>query len=438
MANYIRELPVEGLARLDVELWRGNITVRPAKAGEVGYLESEWETEVTADGDALFVRQPVDVKRPLGLADVVGEQKVRIEIDGTVLFDKQIRHGGGDVAIVLPSSVRSINCRTAGGDVNLEGTEADVEVHSGRGNLVMSGGRGQAVGTTADGEVKISGWLGPIHVQSGKGNLEMRDVQGDLEAKTGKGEIRIEEAASRVSVHSGHGNLVAGRLSGDSSLSTGHGEVVVTDIDGARLEASTGHGKIAIGGKLAGASIKTAHGDITCRLDAAKGDHEFHTGWGNIALDLEGNVGAQIDASTRRGSIRSNLPLVRVGTTGPEGYFNQRMVGTTPGRGPAARFNLNTKGGDIRIARRESAAAGTAQDRSGDVAGSLLATTQAGAPVAAPPTPSETVAVPQLSRGGASAPEGAADLELEVLGALSRGEISVDEAMALLERTVRE
>ena len=449
MASFRQELPAAGTLKIDVELWRGNIVVRSAPPGQAGALESDWTMDVTSDGDTVRARQPLDVKRPLGLADLIGEQQVRIEIEGVVLLDKQIRHGGGDVEIVLPSSAHEVRLRTARGDIYLEGIEAVTEAYTGRGNLVLAGGRGSAAVGTGVGDVEASNWYGPLRIRAGKGNLELRNLQGDLEAKTDKGEIRIEGASTRVDIHTGHGNLVASRLLGNASLSTENGDLVAIDLDGARLEGFTGHGSITLGGKLTGAKVKTGHGEIVCRLEAAEGEHELHTGRGNIILDLQSGVTARIDASTRHGGIDSNLPLVRVGTSGPEGIFGQRLVGTATGTGPAAKIVLNTKAGDIRIFQRAEGAAKAAPipDRKLDGMNTKWQSDEAeSTTIASPPMPEATTIHPPDTTSGdgemATTADPRADqprsLELEILGAVSRGELSVDEAMVLLETARRD
>ncbi len=444
MASFRRELPSEGLIKVDVELWRGDLTVRSARPGEAAVLESDWEVDVTSDGRTLRARQPLGIKRPFDLADLVGEQQVRIEVEGVVLFDKQIRHGGGDVLIVLPASVRELRLRTARGDIHLEGVEVAAEAYTGGGNVRLSDGVGRTAAGTAAGDINVSGWRGHLHVRTGKGNLEVRSVHGDLDARTGKGEISIQGAKSRVDAHTDHGNLVASRLSGHASLSTGHGDLVATDLEGARLEGFTGHGEITLRGRIAGAKVKTGHGDIVCRLTAAEGDHELHTERGNIILDLYGGVAARIDASTRHGGIDSNLPLVRVGTSGPAGVFSQRLVGTTAGSDPIASIQLNTRGGDIRVFRREGVTTSVTTAANGDASvqkgegSNRLDSMPAESPIApgvpANPQPwtapvllaEETTANTQPDRDG--------NLELEVLRALSRGDLSVDETLLLLEK----
>lgn len=444
MASFRQELPAEGLDRVEVELWRGGLTIRKARPGEAGRLESDWEAVITTDGKTLRAMQHVDTKRPFDLADLIGEQQVRIEIEGKVLLDKQIRHGGGDMEIVLPPCVREVSCRTGRGDIRVEGIDAVAEVYTGRGNVRLCGGSDRAMAGTGEGDVTVSGWLGSLHIRTGRGNLEVREVHGHLDARTGKGEIRIEEAGAGVDAHTDHGNLVASRLSGDASLSTGHGDLIATDLEGARLRGFTRHGEIVLGGRLAGAKVKTGHGDIACRLAAAEGDHELHTGRGNISLGLRDGVAARIDASTRHGSIHSNLPLVRVGSSGPEGAFSQRLVGTAAGNGPTARIGLNTRGGDIRIFRQEDVATSVTTFADGnDAVENGAAPGQAGSAAAASPTWLKAAAVPQPETAPVSLVEGTTastepdrseDLELEVLGALSRGDLSVDEALLLLEK----
>ncbi|MCL4370757.1 MAG: DUF4097 family beta strand repeat-containing protein [Chloroflexi bacterium] len=444
MASFRQELPAGGATKIDVELWRGNIVVRSAPPGEPGALESDWELDVKTDGGAVRARQPLDVKRPLGLADLIGEQQVRIEIESVVLLDKQIRHGGGDVVIALPSSVGEVRLRTARGDIYLQGIGATSEAYTGRGNVVLSGGRGLAAVGTGVGDVKASNWQGPLRVRTGKGNLELREIQGDLEAKTGKGEVRIEGAGTRADIHTGHGNLVASRLRGNASLSTGHGDLVAIDLDGARLEGFTGHGNVTVGGSLTGAKVKTGHGEVTCRLGGAEGDCEIQTGRGNIILDLESNVTARIDASTRHGGIDSNLPLVKVGTSGPEGIFGQRLVGTATGTGPVAKIALTTRAGDIRIFRRADRPASGAPVPGGEQVEMKPDLQSDGAePMTAgpAPVPDEDVAhspdTTPTDVDAATAANSQADqprsFELEILGAVSRGDLSVDEAMVLLE-----
>ena len=75
MPSFRRDLPAIGLAQVDIELWRGSLTVRTAAPDEAGSMESGWELQAGIDGDTLHVRQPGDIGHPLGLADLIGEQQ---------------------------------------------------------------------------------------------------------------------------------------------------------------------------------------------------------------------------------------------------------------------------------------------------------------------------------------------------------------------------
>jgi DUF4097 and DUF4098 domain-containing protein YvlB len=449
LASYRSELPSEGLVKVDVEIWRGNLSVRTAQPGEVAAVESDWELNVTTEDGTLNLRQRLDAKRPLDLADIIGEQQIRIEIEGMVLLDKQIRHGGGDVQLILPASVRVVRCRTSRGDIRLDGVDAAAEVHTVRGTVCLSGGHGQALAGTSSGDVKVAGWYGDLKVHSGRGNLDIRNTEGHLVVRASRGEIRIENAGDGVDARTNHGNLVIDRIFGKAKLSTGHGDILATDLGVARLEASTGHGRITLAGKIADGNVKTGQGDIVCRLVSAKGDNDLRTGRGDISLDMHERVSARIDASTKHGGIDSNLRLVKVGTSGPSGLFSQRLVGTSVGSEPNANIHLSTRHGDIRIFRREEHIFnsdsthdwkwdGATTERHPVEKGSAvtvsLPLSTMSATVGLDQSPSQLPAVhTEPWRETVAQRDKPRNLELEILDAVSRGELSVDEALVLLE-----
>jgi hypothetical protein len=111
-----------------------------------------------------------------------------------------------------------------------------------------------------------------------------------------------------------------------------------------------------------------------------------------VLLKLPGNAAAQVEAVTGMGQVHSDWPLVRVGRPGPVGAGSQRMVGAWGEEHRRARVVLRTGVGDIRLCQG--------------------------------PVHSEPAAP--------SAPPPAADERRAVLESLARGEITVEEADALL------
>lgn len=443
MSHFRQELPAEGLAGVKIELAKGNLTVRAADEGAAGLLESTEELEAVTEGDTLRIRQPNGLARLIG-ERLLGEQQVRVAVEGNVLLDKQLRFEGVIVEIVLPTSVREVICSTSRGEIQIEGVDARVDARSGRGDLLLRGGQDRS-GAEIDGCHGGRWNRQPSRLATGKGNIQVEQHQGDLEAYSGSGEIRIADAGGQLFASTGRGNVVVSGLSGRPSLKTGRGDIVATDLQGAQLSATTGHGEIILGGRLAGAKLDTGHGEIACRIDAAEGEFDLQTGSGDITLDLLEGVEARVDATTHHGRVESDLPLVRVGTSGPTGRFSQRLVGTVGGSQPRAKLLLHTHRGNIQIGRpagRTEGSATVSQVRGEGPAAIYPGPTELQSPGVAllnPPEPAgaDHADSPNVEESPTEIDESAErhlSLEAEILESVSQGELSVDEALVLLER----
>jgi hypothetical protein len=212
-------------------------------------------------------------------------------------------------------------------------------------------------------------------------------------------------------------------------LRTGKGdaklEYVVTKSCGIWL----GKGNVTMDhGCIADLKAYAGHGDVKCESILPQGEWAVKTGHGNIRLSLPADTQAKLDIATRHGDIRSEIPLVRVGRPGPESRYGGRMVGTVgnldssrdsrPGYKPAE-IDLATMNGDIRIGllRSESpyTTATTASASTGNEVNRVENENE---------RPIDTkVETPQQTY----------DSPLNVLQALSHGEITVEEAERVLK-----
>jgi DUF4097 and DUF4098 domain-containing protein YvlB len=380
MSRFQHELPAEGLTSADIRLKHGRVALRGAEAGIPGVVAFDGTLEVSTQGGTLIVSQP-------GLDETNAE-------------------------IVLPATVRDVRCATGRGDLRLEDVHAQVHATSGWGDIVLAHGLGRARVETGLGAVTIAAWQGPLTLASGAGHIQVDGAEEDVKATTGKGDISIREAEACVEARTGLGNLVVAGASGETTLQTGKGDIVATDLAGARLEAQTGRGQIVLGGRLAGLKARTGKGDVVCRCALTAGDYDVKSGSGNVNFDLPGNTELRVDASVRHGHIESNLPLVKVGGYGPEGYFGRRLVGAV-GSDPRVNLAIRSGHGDIRIFQEVETVAPSAPE-----------------PTVSSPQPQSAQAAPQPQPVVQSASE--ADPALAILEAVSRGEVSVEEALALL------
>ncbi len=112
-------------------------------------------------------------------------------------------------------------------------------------------------------------------------------------------------------------------------IQTGKGDVHARDVDATNMTLWLGKGDIKMErGVAANLEAYAGHGDIECKSILPTGDWDIRTSHGNIRLALPANTQAKLDVATRRGDIRSEIPLVRVARPGPESRHGGRMVGT--------------------------------------------------------------------------------------------------------------
>lgn len=368
-----------GAHELRVRLNRGDIDVR---AGEELAWTLEWSSE--RDYEPLVERE--------GHALVIHQQ------NGHRL----------DIRLTMPPGVETIDLHTGSGRVQAEGVRGHLRMATGNGPATLRSGRGDAEVNSGNGAIEASEYEGSLRLASGNGHTRLERFKGEAKLHTGNGRIEITEAEGRFHAATGNGDVALNGVAGEAEVGSGHGKIEVSGARELGLRGETGMGAVRVmGGSLRALRLNSMVGDVTCAAELRPGIHELSTTMGTITLELAPEANARIDAQTSFGQIHSDVPLVRVGRTGPMGFGGVRMVGSTGSGETQADVALRTNKGSIQVRRRGGRAeyddyaerASSAHERSGAV------------------TP-----------GGA----GRYDSTLAVLEALSRGELSPAEAEDLL------
>lgn len=260
----------------------------------------------------------------------------------------------------------------------------------------------------------------------GQGEVTVSDLEGDLLIKTGQGEAQVTSFRGQLTLNLGQGDVALSRISGPVKATVGQGDVrlegwrgegeeacslkssagtvKVIEATGPRLEASSAMGDCLLREvRLPYLRAETSKGNVTCDGEPGNGRWVLKTALGDVTLTLPTDANVRINAVTSLGEIRSDFPLVQVGRQGPMGLLGGRMVGAIGRETAQAEIELTTAKGDIRLhARRPSPSAPPSA---------------AGAPPPEPPAAGDVDAA-----------------RLQVLEAVSRGELSVEEAEELLQR----
>jgi DUF4097 and DUF4098 domain-containing protein YvlB len=170
--------------------------------------------------------------------------------------------------------------------------EADLDLHSGDGNISADNLNGRIALRSGDGNIQVNNGKGTFNVETGDGRVECRSLEGELKADTKDGAVRIDGVFTSLDLHTGDGSIDADARSGSKlasawSLRTGDGSVTLGLPDGlsADLDVHTGDGHITVDFPV------TVEGGSSLRQNAIRGKIngggqmlEIKTGDGNVTL----------------------------------------------------------------------------------------------------------------------------------------------------------
>jgi len=129
-----------------------------------------------------------------------------------------------------------------------------------------------------------------------------------LDAHTGDGSVSADNIAGTIAIDTGDGSIRIRRIEGGLKAHTGDGSIDIDDAVG-RVEAQSGDGSINVGGRFEMLDVKSGDGSV--HVDAEEGsvvksDWSISTGDGSIAVELPGNIDAELDAHSNDGGVRAN------------------------------------------------------------------------------------------------------------------------------------
>jgi Toastrack DUF4097 len=265
--------------------------------------------------------------------------------------------------------------------------------------------------STASGNVTIREMDGEMAVNTASGTVRAQDVTGDARIRTASGDVSIASAdrlAATIRTVSGDVEVAAGCLDG-LDLSTVSGRVDVTgaiepSVDG-RISTASGRVALALSGDVT-VAIRTVSGRTGARHPGAA-PRESGLGW------VLGQGTARVSVSTISGAISLREPGAEPPTRAAAGHASGPA---TPAQGrPGVTAEPGFPAGDPGAA--DTAGVPGAENAAAEPGHAAAATGDPGEPTAGEGSP-------------APAPD---EATLDVLRALERGEIDVDEAARRLE-----
>jgi len=218
---------------------------------------------------------------------------------------------------------------------------------------VRDRGRGFSLSRGAEVLVTVTGPEGTsVESKSGSADVEGRGRFGSVEVETGSGDVEFGEIAGDANINAASGDVQLGSVGGNLRANTASGDVQIRSVGGeAKINSASGDVIIReVAGEL---SVNSASGDVLVReagssvgVNTASGDQEIGTvttgkvtlksASGNLKVGIRTGTSLWVDARSRSGEVRSELPVSEL---------------PPDGNGPAVELRANTMSGDITVSR---------------------------------------------------------------------------------------
>ena len=137
--------------------------------------------------------------------------------------------------------------------------------------------------------------------------------QANIDARSGDGAIKIDRVNGKLELRTADGSIRATDVAGEMAFDTTDGSVTVDRAEG-RLFVDTGDGSVHVTGKLETVKLHTGDGSVVYKAESGSvmaDNWDITTGDGTVAVYLPEGFGAELDAHTGDGSIRSEVDGMR-------------------------------------------------------------------------------------------------------------------------------
>jgi DUF4097 and DUF4098 domain-containing protein YvlB len=198
-----------------------------------------------------------------------------------------------------------------------------------------------------------------VTARSLSGDIKVVKVRGELQLETTNGNIEAIGTPRLVRLKSFSGDVVvtdAGAADG-LSASTVSGDLMIKSLKARVVDLVTVSGDLTLlSTSCERAQLRTVNGNVEFSGALARGGrYEFNSHSGDVSLNLAGNQGFELSATTFSGEVHTGLPLTMVTRPDPnlpEGVPHSQDVRGTFGDGGALLL-VKTFSGDVYVGRAE-------------------------------------------------------------------------------------
>jgi hypothetical protein len=179
-------------------------------------------------------------------------------------------------------------------------------------------------------DTEVGGMGGTVLIRNLEGDIILHDLSGDIEVSTVEGFIDARNLRGTASLKTGDDDITVQESSADLELESVEGDIELFRSTTRKIEARTTEGDVEFTGRL-----------------LSDGVYAFHSHGGELTLNLEPPVNADVTVLVYEGEFQSDFPIRA------EGYRSGQDLRFMIGEG-GAQVLLNAFDGEVRLRRAGS------------------------------------------------------------------------------------
>ncbi len=331
----------------------------------------------------------LDIEAPPDTAVEVRNEHGRVDLSGLASADVVTSFDG----VAVEKIAGPVQLESRHGDVRASGVEGVLKLSSRYGNVEVEDVAGPAKLDVEHGDLKTRR-TGAAQVGLQFGGLTAEGVRGDLVVRGAHAELRAADVAGRAEVETSFAGIHLARVGGEVRATAKNGDITAEDVAGGLyaetthagvtldrvdgpVQATADHGSVEGRGLAKGAKVRSTGGEVS--LDGFAGPVEVEVERGSARLSPRAALTApltasatngevhlnvpdgsrfDLDAESRRGELRTDVPGLAAAETVREHGRGQRLAAKLAGGGALVRLRAD---GDVVL---ETKPAGAIADRS--------------------------------------------------------------------------
>ena len=145
--------------------------------------------------------------------------------------------------------------------------------------------------TSRSGRVEVANVTGPLTIEARSGRVALSGIAGDAEINSLSGGVQVESIGGSLTIRSRSGTVRVDGCAGDVNVQARSGAIQLSEL-GAGLQVEQRSGSVRYGGGV-------------------RGPYSINVGSGSVRMALEASSRFFLDAESRSGSVRSDMPVRR-------------------------------------------------------------------------------------------------------------------------------